>query len=168
MWFWWPWYELYCQNLWRAEKWQTLGEVWVVLLQRQRAPTIESYACVDSCKYGCHNRFSFWSSVCIISSSNGNQLVCFEAAVKEVSTFFTETMCGDGYRRFRALQKTVWYPFSIYATFDPYKNSLINLNGDVFVKKLKKQWITILDCRKNFPKTPPLLWSKTVFEFHCD
>ena len=108
-----------------------------------------------------HHRFA--SSAAAAKATNW----CFEAAVKEVSTFFTETMCGDGYRNFRVLQKTVWCPFSIYATFAPYKNSLIIMNGDVFEKKMKKQWITNLDCRKNFPKTPPVVRSKTVFEFHC-
>ena len=60
---------------------------------------------------------------------------------------------------YMVLQK-VFFPFSIYAAFAPYK-SLVAY-GDLFCRSFKTAWLTDEDTCIYFPKQSPFLRSKTV------
>lgn len=100
-----------------------------------------------------------------------------ENAVQLVRVFFTEHFSlslsdsSGGFATslsgYHVLQKHVWCPFSVYTAFCNYQNSLIVIWGEIFLRKFKKAWMSNGDLRKYFPKRPPLLRSKTLWELHC-
>ena len=93
-----------------------------------------------------------------------------ETVIDIVRNYFNAHQPGPGIafpKGFRVEQRNVWCPFSIFAAFVHLQKSHVVIQGSVFQKTFKKAWQNHPENQRYFPKRPPVLRSKTVWQFHC-
>ena len=93
-----------------------------------------------------------------------------ETVIDIVRNYFNAHQPGPGLafpKGFRVEQRNVWCPFSIFAAFVHLQKSHVVIQGSVFQKTFKKAWQNHPENQRYFPKRPPVLRSKTVWQLHC-